>query len=267
MITPIEQQLPFYFKGVGIDFEQEPINRPNGHKSYQWIQCRSGKGELTVNGTTYTISEGQGMLLFPHEPHSYHALTPSWRVDWVILKGTSSESFIKNILGIETSTVYYIASPHIISTKMENLYESALKGAGSAYNCSSIVYNILLYIKALASLSESASFDDNYAHLLPVIRYINKNFSKPLTLTELAEIINVTPQHLCYKFKKVTSMTIFEYIRLVRIRFAKEQLSSNRQLSVKEIAHLAGFNDESYFSSTFKKTEGITPIEFRNINT
>ena len=48
-----ELRLPYYPVGIGIYHNQEPVVRPWGYHQYQWIQCRSGSGELYIGEKRY----------------------------------------------------------------------------------------------------------------------------------------------------------------------------------------------------------------------
>lgn len=267
IITEFDAQLPYYFAGVGCFYKQEDIDRPDGHPDFQWIQCRNGKGELNLNGTEYTIEKGQGMLLFPNEPHEYHAAHNKWEVDWVIFRGRQIEPFVRNILKAEHSGVYYITSSNILSDKIAELYKTA-SSANNTKNliCSSLVYTILTDILRFSSLTQNTSIVNKFNRIEPVLNYINEHYTEQLSLGELAEFTNLTPQYLCSTFKKYTSQTLSEYINMIRIRKSKELLLYDRNMQIKEIARVVGFNDVSYFCSVFKKIEHISPTEFRYLH-
>lgn len=266
VITDFDKNLPYYFSGVGSFYEQENIYRPEGYPSYQWLQCREGRGELNLNGEKYIIEKGQGIFLFPDEPHEYHAIDGEWILDWIIFSGHGIKPFVKNILNMTASGVYFVTTPHIILSKTAELYNSA-KSDGISKNliCSSLVYAILIDILRLSSVTQNTSIVNNFKRIDPVLNYINQNYPNQISLDELAGIAELTPQHLCNTFKKYTSQTLFEYINMVRIRKSKEFLLSNNNLQIKEIAHSVGFNDVSYFCRTFKNIEKISPTEFRSL--
>lgn len=266
VITELEEKLPYYIGGVGVEYEQEDINRVHGHPKFQWIQTRTGRGEVCLNGKKIVLGPSQGMLLFPNEPHSYHAVDPNWEVDWIIFHGKDIENFIKNTIGASSSEVYYISSPAKISTKLEELYYLALKGTKTSAKCSGITYSILLDIMELTSKTKKASLDDRLKKIEPVISYIQENYTTHITLTQLASLVAMTPQHLCTVFKKCTGLTIFEFINRTKISTAKELLNSNPHMLIKEVSLLSGFSDESYFCSLFRRYEKISPVEFRNIH-
>ncbi|MGN1097360.1 MAG: AraC family transcriptional regulator [Clostridia bacterium] len=266
VITGMEERLPYYVTGVGIHYEQEDVSRPAGHPEYQWIQCRGGKGELFIDGCRYVVGEGQGMLFFPDEPHSYHAVGGRWEVDWIIFHGRGIGDFLRETMKAEGSGVYFVSAPSVIAGKIEELFSAAGRGPSGAHRCSALTYEILTDIMTFASKSESASIDDKFQKLAPVLNYINENCRKTITLGELADLAGVTPQYLCSAFKKFTALTLFEYINMTRIRKSKELLLGDGNMLVKEAAALSGFSDVSYFCAMFRRFEKMSPLEFRNMH-
>lgn len=266
LATEFDMKLPYFFSGIGCQYEQEDIIRPNGYPAYQWIQCRNGSGELELNGTTHIIKEGQGMFFFPNEPHAYHASGSKWSVDWIIFCGSCIDSFVHDTLNMRTSGIYYISSPSVIAGKLEGLYTEASSKHMNSITCSSIVYSVLMDILSHTSETQNTSMTDKYNRLTPVIDYIQNNSDKELPLDTLADIAGLTPQYLCSAFKRSTSQTLTEYINIVRIRKSKDLLLYDVNMQIKEIAHIIGFNDVSYFCSVFKRIEHITPTEFRRLH-
>ncbi len=96
------------------------------------------------------------------------------------------------------------------------------------------------------------------------IDYINKNlFNQSLSLTDIAENINVHKVYLCRIFKEETGENVTQYILKARIEKSKEIiLSTNYKLY--EISDKLGFNSPQQFSILFKKVTGITPNQFRD---
>ena len=81
-------------------------------------------------------------------------------------------------------------------------------------------------------------------------------------MTVLAEIAGITPQHLCRIFKETMNMRPNEYLTQRRLQEAKSLLQRN-ELPISEIAVRSGFPDAGYFSTVFKKHEGLSPLEYK----
>lgn len=98
-----------------------------------------------------------------------------------------------------------------------------------------------------------------------VIEYINANFGDPnLSTSMISEKFSLTRTYLSMLFKAQTNQTMADYISRVRLEKAKGMLKESNA-SIKDIAIQAGFSNSSVFIRTFKKYEGITPGEYREI--
>lgn len=97
-----------------------------------------------------------------------------------------------------------------------------------------------------------------------VKEFLRENFSTPPSLDELAKAVGVHPTHLARVFRQFERCTVGDYVRKVRIEYArKKMLTSNEPLV--EIALAAGFADQTHFTRSFKRITGMTPTEFRKI--
>ena len=83
-----------------------------------------------------------------------------------------------------------------------------------------------------------------------------------LSLSDLAQSVNLSVWRLCHVFKSDVGMPPMRYLRLLRMARAKALLESSF-LSVKEIAYRVGLNDESHFVRDFKTTYGSSPACYR----
>ena len=95
-----------------------------------------------------------------------------------------------------------------------------------------------------------------------IISYISKNYGRNMPLEEIADAVGLSPNYICSLFKKEMGVNLFNYIMEYRINRAKELLMSTNMKSY-EIADQTGFSDESYFSRSFKRITGQSPIEFK----
>ncbi|AVK50392.1 two-component system response regulator [Clostridium sp. MF28] len=117
----------------------------------------------------------------------------------------------------------------------------------------------------IININFNNSFKNKYSKkVADSIDYINKNlFNQSLSLTDIAENINVHKVYLCRIFKEETGENVTQYILKARIDKSKEIiLSTNYKLY--EISDKLGFNSPQQFSILFKKVTGITPNQFRD---
>lgn len=97
---------------------------------------------------------------------------------------------------------------------------------------------------------------------MQIIKYLNENFSKDISLQSISETFHMNTSYLSYLIKKETGLTYSQYLTNLRINKAKNLLSHS-QLTLTEICDTVGFHDYFYFIKKFKKITGITPGQYR----
>ncbi|ANY65498.1 hypothetical protein BBD42_02725 [Paenibacillus sp. BIHB 4019] len=93
--------------------------------------------------------------------------------------------------------------------------------------------------------------------------YIFSYIFKEITIAELANQLNLNPVYLSQLFKKETGTPLGTYIQQQKIEEAKKMLLHS-QHSISSISSSLNFNDQSYFTTVFKRLTGQTPSQFRN---
>jgi two-component system response regulator YesN len=95
--------------------------------------------------------------------------------------------------------------------------------------------------------------------------YVEKNYIRDLKLADLSKSFNYSQGHISRLFRDQLGIGFVECLTLARLRSAKRLLRRTR-IPIYEIAGRSGFNFRDYFFKVFKKAEGITPREYRQIH-
>ena len=99
--------------------------------------------------------------------------------------------------------------------------------------------------------------------ILKAKEYINKNYAdQNTTLTTVAEVVCLSPNHFSTIFSQECKTTFIEYLTNVRIENAKKLIKTT-DMKGYDIAYECGFSDPHYFSYIFKKNTGLTPREYK----
>ncbi|WP_066250928.1 response regulator transcription factor [Neobacillus drentensis] len=96
-------------------------------------------------------------------------------------------------------------------------------------------------------------------------KYLQANFDRDVKLQEISEHFYISREYISRKFKQEFNVNISDYIVKFRLKKAKSLLK-NSQLKIYEIANMIGYQDDKYFRKVFKKVEGITPNEYREVH-
>jgi len=96
-----------------------------------------------------------------------------------------------------------------------------------------------------------------------VIEYISENYTKDISLDDLAQVSHMTTNSFCRFFKSRTGKTAFEFIREFRINKACQMLI-NGEKSIAQICYDTGFNSFSSFNRIFKNLKNISASEYKN---
>lgn len=95
------------------------------------------------------------------------------------------------------------------------------------------------------------------------LAYIEENYTKKLTLSEVAEKTYVSQWHLSKLLNRYMEQSFSDILNHIRIEHAKELLL-DPSLRIGDISERVGFLDLAHFSRVFKKQEGISANEYRN---
>lgn len=103
----------------------------------------------------------------------------------------------------------------------------------------------------------SVEFHEPVSYLLVTRakKYVADNLYKKITQAELAEYLNVTPQHLCRVFKSEVGTTLMKYVNQVKLQKIQD-LMEKEKMKLYEAAQLMGYSDAAYVSHLYKKTFG-----------
>jgi len=93
--------------------------------------------------------------------------------------------------------------------------------------------------------------------------FIEKNYYDKITVEQLTSMLALSRRNFERRFKKATSNTVVEYMQRVKIEAAKKGLESGTK-NVNELMYEVGYNDTKAFRNVFKRTTGLSPIEYRN---
>lgn len=256
-----EWGLPVCVFGVGRTSYQYHVIREEGYSLPQFNFCKKGEGLLIVGEKEYQIRENMSFFLPSDTPHEYYTTGGYWHNYWVTFGGRFANEILEQL-----NLTKPVILTHMEFTPLMQEWErifNKLKNTSLSgnYLASGYMYN---YILEYANEKNMRNQKDNSAgkeSFLSVLKFIDDNYMKELTLEELADQIDVSKQYLCRMFQENIKMRPFQYITKKRMQIAKMLLMKS-SYSINDIAMKVGYQDCSYFCRLFKEYEHMTPKSF-----
>ncbi len=175
-------------------------------------------------------------------------------------------SLIRNMLSLASQGILFdINTGKKISQRLEQINNQ--KGFASVIELMYILHELSIAENArLLSnnfFSKTSAKVNNTNHRIDIaLEYMNKNFERDITLSEVAKETNMAETSFSRFFKNTTGTTFSEHLIDVRIGHVTRMLIDT-QKSIAEIAYHCGFNNISNFNRIFKHKKSCTPKEFR----
>lgn len=270
--------LPLTINLLGYHYAQEPVSRTKGLSLFQWICCADGMGEFIIRGQKSVLSPGQTVLIYPYEPHSYHALTEEWHVHIIGFSGNCCIDIMKT-LKMHESGIYHFSRPDIFRSYFEKIIQVQQEMSGkSGHNqkkreprrqfsflmqLSKLCYEFLLDLSSSIHFVSTSVPDSGNETIRLLISYMEEHYPEPLSLEQLAEQAHLSRGYLCDLFKREMKQTIMQYLTNLRISQARILLTEFPERRVSEIGRMCGFESPSYFGEIFRRVVGMTPAEYR----
>lgn len=244
-------------------------------------ECRISVDEFKLKASETDEVEGGYAATVPAH---FQRLTTEKNIEKTTFKGKANTLFIlpaqtphnqqnfgmvRTIYAVFDGAGHFDDSPKIVKLEPNSWIEKWLKDIhalafASHFDapdlCSCLLSAVL---RRIAEMETKERRHHSYpAPLVESLRYMDREFTSPISLDDVAKIAGVSAGHLCNLFKTHLSNTPVKYLLAMRLRHSRRLLRDS-YLSVKEISHLCGFNDVNYFCRRFKERFQQTPGDYR----
>ena len=248
------------------------------HPEYELTFIKKGSGTRLVGDNVSSFSDEDLVLLGPNIPHTWisesningsneltevigiHFPQELFSMDFLSLPEMES---ISRLLKRSSQGIFFKGVQKNIAAEMEQLND--LRGF-SKFNRLLHILNLLgecTEIQMLASTYYSPELNSKTENRLDrVFNYIHANYSKPVSLSEIADLVNMSNTSFCRFFRKNTGKSLIEYVNDLRIGKACNLLLEE-QKTISEISFSCGFNSQTFFNRSFIQRKGLKPREFR----
>ncbi len=261
-ITAFAQENLFHLQSFDIfHYGKDSYTRRQNYHSFQILYTYRGKGYLEYENRAYALAPQTGVFLDCRLPHYYRA-EEDWSVAVLHFRGPLAEFFCQaygnsgQVLFQEPETGRF----HRYLEQLLGIYDSpSLHRDIKASHC---IEGMLLYLLGRSGTALTGE-QESPVSVRTAMKYMENNFSKPITLDKLEALTNTNKYHLSKEFKRYTGFSPYDYLICLRIEQAKLLLKTT-DLPASKIAHRVGIHDINNFNYLFKKKVGMTPIQYRN---
>ena len=240
--------------------------------NYLFHYVISGKGTLQVENSDKTSSEykiqaGSGFLIEPGQITTYFAdRAAPWEYCWVEFGGLRAREILESAdLSRKNPVFLPQASENGETVKKEMLYLTSHSGESSLH----LIGHLYLIMDALVQGSsrkreiQGGKLSKFYAR--EAVAFIEQNYARPITVEDMAARCKLDRSY----FGKIFKDTMGESPQTFLIRYRMSQAAQllvTTNLSVGDVSVRTGYPNQLHFSRAFKKTYGVSPREYRQMN-
>jgi len=230
---------------------------------FQIVYISAGEGVFTSGDQTYNVNPGSVLLILPGLKHLYHPLLETgWHEYWVGFKGAYFSGFLKEG-HFSPDQVFFQIGLHDSILSLFNLIIDEVQAQRPLYQIKACAAILSLIAEVLTRDRRKEQLN-SYQKTVEKAKYLmESNVLSAIDLSSISDQLGISTSRLNEIFKTYTSMTPYQYYIQIKI-YKAESLLEQQDLSVKEVAHKMGFEDQYYFSRLFKNKTGVSPSEWKN---
>ena len=236
---------------------------PHTHNHMELFYIVGGKGQFLIEDQLYPVNANNLVIINPNVPHTEVSLNAQ-PLEYIVLGIDGIELVTGETSNGQFNILDHFESVEVSSCLRNILREMELKNTGYEDICQA--YMEILIIRLMRSIELAVPTDPQLGignrQCAAVKRYIDLHFKESLTLEHLAEEAHMNKYYLSHTFKREYGISPINYMISKRIEESKYLLAET-DLSLSQIAQLLGFSSLSYFSQVFRRTQSVSPMEYR----
>lgn len=236
------------------------IDRKEQYPYYTVHIILEGHGLFQIQNKSYFLKKGDAFLIASGQAHMYSNYSSSDLVLlWVEITGGNCKELFSYFRSREMYAIQN-ESTDKAARQLLRILEFLRTGEGShVYECSGMVYSLLMYIHE-AARNEPVKRDPDL--LEKALAYIDNKFTETIKIQGLADYLHISHAYLNRIFTKGIGMSPKRYILMKRIEYACYLLETT-ELTSEEISDRIGMYDNACFYRNFKAVMKTTPVAYR----
>lgn len=123
----------------------------------------------------------------------------------------------------------------------------------------------ILYEKVLYAGAGRPGKNPKNELIYKAVKYIREHLGEKIYLTDIARACSISNTECCRMFKRQVGQSPMEYVKKYRVKRSLDFLE-NKNCSIMQVAQMAGFESQSYYTKVFRSIMKCTPQEYRKEN-
>lgn len=251
------------------------VKYPHRHDFFEVLYLSKGSGFHIIDGNKYEIKPPSVFFMSPGQAHKMEFSNDIegyifiFTDDFYLINQNNQNRLIEFPFFF---TIRQDNPPLVLTEKgnvlfLESLFEKGISEIKKGKNysielLSSILDLILTFCATLYKYEENILKGKGHVVVKKFFQLIEENYQNNFSVSEYADKLSITPNHLTQTVNQLTGKTSSQIIKAKQILEIK-RLLVHTNLSVTEIANVLNFIDQSYFAKFFKRETGVSPTQYR----
>lgn len=237
-----------------------PHHYVHKHRDMEFLMGISGNGVVYTDMRAHDISENEIVVV---NTNKIHYVTSENVFKYYCLQ---IDSDYLSALGIDAESLIF--AEKIVDDEMSNIMNRIYSEWSSNDEFHKVMIKSLINefaIKLFRGYKITDTSNEKESRTLKKVKqsisFIKRNYTRDISLDEIASVAGLSRYHFCREFKKATDLTPIEFINRMRCEYAKTLLESHKY-SISEISAMVGFTTSAHFSKIFKRFFSSYPSEY-----
>ena len=233
----------------------------HSHKYAELFYIVGGEGQFRIEDQLYPVKAHQVVMVNPNVLHTEVGY-PIHPMEYIVLGIEGLELFVSPELNSRFRILDCRGGSDILPCLRQILQESQSGQLGCEAICQAYMEILILRLMRSISFATSVSGPTDSHQCATVRHYIDTHYKEPLTLDTLSSVAHINKYYLAHAFKEEYGHSPIRYMISRRIDESRFLLQET-DMSMSQIARVRGFSSASYCSQSFRRSEGMTPAEYR----
>ena len=257
---------------IGVDIKIEPVGSEAARISQKVELLYLLEGRLCVTfqrGTAY-MDKNDVLIINSGEPNSFTSISPGVLCRMLVDRNVFDDFLHTENYEFECDSTTDRSHGRFNELRrlLNELLRSYLENDARLSFMQFVMYFQILdiitanFLKGPSDGAGAPDGDYQGKRVQKAVRYVQENYNKQLSLTELADMLYVTDSHLSRVLKKELGVGFREYVNRVRLQHAVDDLAHTDK-SIIRISNDNGFSGVAMFNKVFKETYGKSPSSYK----